>query len=73
MRGRAGGTEGRLALLQGCLGGAGFVAETLAEVLVISLLGAAWMPIGLAGAALLSLGLTAGLSRRQPGPLPAQQ
>lgn len=68
MWGRAIGTEGRLALLQVCLGGAGFVAETLAEVLVIGTLGPAWLPVGLAGAALLSLGLTTGLARRPAGP-----
>src|SRR4051794_7440251 len=68
MRGWASGAEGRLALLQACLGGSGFAAETLAEVLVIKTLGPPWLPFGLAGAAVLSLGLTAGLARRQAGP-----
>ena len=68
MRGWANGTEGRLALLQACLGGSGFAAETLAEVLVIKTLGPPWLPFGLAGAAILSLGLTASLARRPAGP-----
>jgi CRP-like cAMP-binding protein len=59
--------EGRTALLQGLLGGAGFAAETLAEVLVIEILGPAWLPLGLAGAAVLSLGLTAALARTPTG------
>src|SRR3954447_26034869 len=68
MRGWASGAEGRLALLQACLGGSGFAAETLAEVPVIKTLGPPRLPLGLAGAAVLSLGLTAGLARRQAGP-----
>lgn len=65
---RAAGIEARPALLQGFLGGAGFTAETLAEVLVIETLGPAWLPVGLAGAAVLSLALTAGLARQLAGP-----
>lgn len=64
----ASGVDGRLALLQALLGGAGFAAETLAETLVIGTLGPAWLPVGLAGAAMLSLALTTGLTRRAAGP-----
>jgi CRP-like cAMP-binding protein len=67
-RGRITGVEGRLALLQGLLGAAGFAAETLAEVLVIGTIGPAWMPVGLAGAAMISLSLTTVLARRPAGP-----
>jgi CRP/FNR family cyclic AMP-dependent transcriptional regulator len=67
-RGLITGAEGRLSLLQGLLGAAGFAAETLAEVLVIGTIGPAWMPVGLAGAALISLSLTATLARRPAGP-----
>lgn len=61
-------TERRPLLLQACLGGAGFAADTLAETLLLTTFGAVWLPIGLAGAALLSLGLTTLLARRPAAP-----